>query len=187
MTLDEILAEVTAIAKDPDAGADRFRALKMLASSETAAVAIPDPAKEVDITVRLARLMLGAGVRLTQIAYVKAFPWRTRAIQAGPVVKYEDAAPELVEESKRFTSLKMLNKYFPEGKVLGTPKGYPVGRSIAMKIEWCQHQALKMLVERQERDRQKLEQELKAGDSGMRPDATNGSKSITVPEDLQGV
>jgi hypothetical protein len=47
----------------------------------------------------------------------------------------------------KITSLKLLNRHFPEAKVHGVPKGFPSGRSLAVKAEWCRGQAVRLLVE----------------------------------------
>jgi len=170
MSLDEILDHVTEVARDPEAGADRFRALKMLATTESASVVMPEPQADGEVVERLARVMKGAGARLTQAAYGYAFPNANRTTVFKPKPEAEDATPEMRFRAKRITSLKMLNKAYPEAKIRGVPRGFPSGRSIAIKAAWCQDQALKLEVERAARERADAQQALADGDAVVRND-----------------
>ena len=183
LTIDEILDEVSALAQDPQAGADRFRALKMLATTESAAVVLPEPRADGEVVDRLARVMKGAGIALTQIAYKRAFPSTRYAADAGPKLRYADATPEMRERAQAITSLKMLNRRYAEGKVRGTPKGYPARSSNAAKIEWCRTQALRMEVERVKHARSEAHAEIRDADNELR--ATTEGQDVEInPEDL---
>lgn len=149
LSIDEIMEAVTEIAQDAEAGADRFRALKMLASTESATVVLPEPMLESEMRLRLSRLMIGCGPRMTQLAYSDAWPNHKGGVPGQKSMPYADAAPELRNFAKRITSLPLLYKHFPESKRAGVPKGYPSGRSNAVKMAWCQDEALKLLVERE--------------------------------------
>lgn len=168
LTLDDILDIASQIARDPSAGADRFRAMKMVADSQVATASLPRLGSDQDIVDRLARLMKGSGIRLTQLAYVRAFPSSRYAGMSGGPSTYVSARPELVERAKKITSLKVLNRNFPEYKVNGVPKGFPTGRSVEAKVKWCQEQALKILVEREQRDRQAGHDSMKGTDASIR-------------------
>jgi hypothetical protein len=69
LSMDDIIAMVTEIARDDGAGADRFRALKFLSSQKETSNAIPDPLDEQEILNRLHRIMLPAGKYICQRAY----------------------------------------------------------------------------------------------------------------------
>ena len=149
LTVDEIMDALSEMGRDPDAGADRFRALKMLASQEAATTTLPPPMKDGEVVERLARVMKGAGLGMTQSAYHVAFPNSKSAVHAGKLMTYSDATPEMRMVASTITSLKVLYKKFPESKIHGIPKGFPSGRSLAVKADWCREQALKLLVERE--------------------------------------
>lgn len=154
ITLDEILDELSKLARDEDAGADRFRALKMLAQTEVAKVGLGELLDDAAIVDRLVRLMKGLGSSMVQICYAQAFPRAMNAEISGGRYTYSEADHDLVDLSKKCTSLAMLYKDYPETQVVGSPKGFPVSGSVAMKKTWCQDQALKVLLERRRRDRQ---------------------------------
>ena len=124
---------------------------------------------------------------LTQVAYKRAFPSARDATFAGGHTTYNQATPEMVRRANRVTSLVLLNKHYPEGKVNNIPKGYPSGRSIAVKKEWCQKQALKMEVERQIKARQEAHGELASTDTVLREAADVANEDMDVlpdPENL---
>lgn len=150
LSVDEILDLLSSMARDADAGADRFRALKMLASQEGATVTLPPPMLEGEVVDRIARVMKGAGATLTQLAYRRAFPDAPRAKLSGKRPTYHEITDDMRERARAITSLKLLNQEFPEAKMVrGIPKGYPSGRSLVVKAEWCQEQALKLFAERE--------------------------------------
>lgn len=173
-TMDELLDIASDIAQDPESGPDRFRAIRMLTQIQVANVMLTEPMGDGDIVDRLSRLMKGAGQGLTQIAYNRAFPSAKLTHAHNIATAYADATPEQVAQSKRTTSLKLLYKHFPEVKRQGIPKGFPSGRSIAAKTEFCQNQALKLLVERETKARQGAHQAMTANDQLIRG-ATDGS------------
>jgi hypothetical protein len=158
LTLDEVMAIVTEIAKDTEAGADRFRALKMLASQSAADVALPDPMENGDVIARLQRLMLPAGQEACQVAFNRVFA--TSASRYGtsifdvPKVLSENVPPEITAQAQRITSLKLLHQHFPESMTSGSPKGYPIGRGKGAQIEWLRNAAIKMLIDRENLKRQ---------------------------------
>jgi hypothetical protein len=170
MTLDDIVAHVTEIAQDADAGADRFRALKMLSETEGSSIALPKVFNDQEMVDRLARLMKGAGIHCTQLAYARAFPSAKRSTAlGGSRYPYANARPELIKEANKATSLKILIRNFPSLKTgRGIPKGYPSGHSVEAKMKWCQGQALKMLIEREQEDRQASHESMKGSDASIR-------------------
>lgn len=150
MTLDEVMASVTEIAQDADAGADRFRALKMLASQNTAAAVLPDPMQNGELIDRLARLMKGAGVDICQLAYQRAFPQAVDSVASAPKLQMADLPPEIMAQVQKVRSIKSLYRYFPEIKRPGFPPGYPVGRGAALQLEWLRRYAGKILLDREQ-------------------------------------
>jgi hypothetical protein len=150
MSIDEVLATVTEIAQDPNAGADRFRALKMLASATNTAVVLPEPLTAKEVTDRLSRMILAAGSNIAQVAYHRAFPTkRSWKITNKPELHIEDVPSEVLEEAEKVSSLKVLYRMFPEIKKPGTPKGYPAARGIAVQREWLKRAAIRLIVDRE--------------------------------------
>jgi hypothetical protein len=168
MSMDQLLDMANQIAQDPESGPDRFRAIKMLTQVQTATVMLNEPMNDGEVVERLARVLKGAGPAMSQIAYGKAFPNHKHAIASNITVAYADATPEQVKDSKRTTSLKLLYTHFPEAKRHGVPKGFPSGRSLVVKSEWCQNQALKLIIERETRERQGAHEAMKAADTQIR-------------------
>lgn len=151
LSLDEILDLVSKVARDEDAGADRFRALKMLASMKSADVMIPPPMTDADIIERLGRLMKSAGPELCQIAYRKAHPKTRKGSDIAPRVLPDDLPDHIKEQASRTRSIKMLYHDFPEVKRSGYPPGYPQRESLLIQQEWCQRTAAGILLGREQR------------------------------------
>lgn len=74
MTVDEALDTLSEIARDPKAGADRFRALKIVSGAQTATVVLPEPMTEAEKIECGTRFIKGLGPTLTHICFQKAFP-----------------------------------------------------------------------------------------------------------------
>lgn len=143
LTLDEIVQLVDGIARDPGAGADRFRAIRWLAQQSAATAALPAPANEQEIVERLARLQRCAGAERTRIAYRLAFP------ALGDVDAPVEAAAmrrhlpgELVERAKACSTVRRLYRAIPALKRPGRPPGYPIRGDALARRRWCQEQAL---------------------------------------------
>lgn len=73
LSLDEIQQLLTDIARNGE-GADKFRALKMIATMNSAQAALPDPVSDADIVGRLVRLLKAAGYARATKAMSDAFP-----------------------------------------------------------------------------------------------------------------
>lgn len=160
MTLVDIHNELEAIAKDPDAGADKFRALKMLASMSSNTNAIPEPLHEQEIVARLVRVMRPAGMGLCQIAYKRAFQGGKGTLSSLPVkAKDHDLSEEELGKVPR--TLKQFYRRFPELKSSGFPSGYPVGRSVELKRAWLREQTIKVITDRKNETLRDLNKELK--------------------------
>lgn len=173
LSLDEILDRVSEIAQS-ESGPDGFRALKMLASMEQATVVIPPPLEDWEVVDRMMRLMHGAGPQLTQAAYARAFPKIAKKVLEEKRADLSKATREQRAEAHKITSLKLLNRKYPECKVKGTPKGYPQRGSVAQKVRWCQDTALKIMLEREEEARL-------AGHGAMTAAVVDGRRDTEVP------
>lgn len=171
LSIDDITRILSEIGNDEAAGPDRFRALKMLASMQEQATVIPPPLTDVEMEERLARVMYPCGAEISQRAYRLAFPKAVKSAFKNPLV---DGTEEQILEAKKCTSIKLLRRRFPHSKGTGVPKGYPVGRSTAAKMVWCQEQALKMLIEEATARAKQAHEAGKAADSELRG-ATDGS------------
>jgi hypothetical protein len=150
LTLDEIMGMVTEIAKDPDAGADRFRALKMLATTDTATVSIPPPMTQEELVARTSRILHGVGLHIAQLSFHQAFKTTKASPFDAPVLDSKDLTSEDREMAAKVRTLKSLYKKFPEVKRPGFPPGYPAGRGMVAQQAWCQNAALKAMIDRKQ-------------------------------------
>lgn len=150
LSIDEIMGMVSQIAQDPDAGADRFRALKMLASAGQANVMLPEPLTLEEARARLTRLMKPLGTDMVRICYHEAFPTHTtKPITAPPVVISDDLPAEVKFIATKCRSIRALYRHIPELKRNGMLPGFPLGAGAAVKAKWCQEQAVKALLDRE--------------------------------------
>ena len=150
MPLDEIERLITDIARDPESGADRFRALKFAAAMQSSTAALPEPLDDNEVLDRLARLIRAAGPTAAQLAYRRAFPASKRPINhAAPQVRERDMP--FIPKAELPGTLRALYKMFPEIKGPGCPKGFPMGKGLAVKKAWCQREAMKLLVDREQK------------------------------------
>lgn len=149
LTFDEAMDLISEIARDGE-GADKLRALKLAMSMEQGGSSLPEPLSDHEIEERLARLIRAVGPTGAQLAYRKAFPAAKRAIHhSAPKVTERDIAP--IDKSELPGTLRSLYKMFPEVKRPGIPKGYPVNSGLAVKKAWCQKEAYKMILDREQR------------------------------------
>ena len=174
----EILEGIHELARSGE-GADRRWALRILTEGQTTAITLPDPMDDDEVITRMSMMMKGAGARLTQISYRRAFPNVRVGTMLGGDLPYDEATDEMRRIAARITSLKLLNKKFPEANVGHVPKGFPTGRSLAVKADWCREQALKLLVERERKERQSATKEIEAAHQEIKEetDATFGTSS----------
>jgi hypothetical protein len=150
LSLDEILDMVSQVARDDESGADRFRALKMLASMESAAVVLPAPLTDAEMIDRVARVSKGAGLKLAELGFRKAFPQARRGSDMAPVMSLEQLDPGILAQASKVVSIKMLYRAFPEVKRSGTPPGYPRTGSLAARQNWCQRIAAQLILDREQ-------------------------------------
>jgi acetolactate synthase regulatory subunit len=151
MSMDEILEQLSAKGRDPDAGADQFRALKMLASMDTASVAINPPMSQEELVARVARILRGVGMHVCQLAHHQAFPKNKHSFEA-PVLDSQDLTEKDREDAAKVRTLKLLYRKFPEVKRPGFPPGYPAGKGLVAQQAWCQNAALKAMIDRRQRE-----------------------------------
>lgn len=148
-SMDEILADIDAISSDPE-HRDQFKALKMLASTQSSAVVLPPPLGEKEIVERLMRVMRPSGPNLCQIAFSRSFPRdRLKTVEDSPKLTFENLSDESLAIIGRVSGLKSLYREFPAIKRHGIPAGFPSGRGVEAQLVWCKNMAKKMLLERE--------------------------------------
>jgi hypothetical protein len=178
LTIDEILSMVSEIARDTEAGADRFRALKMLASAGSASVVLPEPLDDNEMVDRIARIMKSSGKDIVKRAWTHAFHQQSSdAMLESPRLHANDIPAFLRARAMSVKSLKKLYPEFPEVKRPGFPPGYPAGKGISVQTAWCQDMSLKILLER---ENQRLKNVAEAEKNTPAPVAWEG------PEDRYG-
>lgn len=177
LSYEDLLALISDTAQNGE-GAAKTQAQRMLLSAQGAGgPAIPDIMREEEIVPRLAKLMLGAGKNLTNVAFHKAFP-RSQPMKGIRVHNLH--ASDVVPEGWTFPkTLKQLYKKIPEIKRSGYPPGYPVGRSAAAKQEWIRRECIKyfadlQMAEVEARNKEELRKEL---------DGTEGTAEVPVEHD----
>jgi hypothetical protein len=149
MTMEEIDAALTEMGRDPEAGADRFRALKMLKVDAAASVIRTEELEDGEIVKRFIRLFQAAGQDIPRIAYRKAFQTKLGDISDAPVLDLGVIPEEIMLKARKISSLKMLYKEFPEIKRPGTPRGYPAARGPAVQLEWIRRAAEKLYMDKE--------------------------------------
>jgi hypothetical protein len=182
LMLDEIMAMVSEIAQDADAGADRFRALKMLATSEQATAILPHPMSGKDIIYRLSRLMRASGTDLCQQAYVAAFPKkRAGELDDAPTVDVTDLD---IDYDKLPKTVRAFHRMFPELKNPkgGCPPNYPRAGKI-VQVEWLRRESIKILRDKKQKELDDRAKELQAQDEVIRKDAPVGDTGTSPQGD----
>lgn len=149
LSLDEVMETVSNIAKDPD-NRDQFKALKMLASAQSAATVLPDPLGERELVQRLARLMKAAGIDLCHVAYAHAFRTARGVISDAPTIHLGHVSEIIAGKLKKIRNLKALYKAFPEIKRPGVPPGYPMAKGAIVQQAWIQKTAAKMFLDQEQ-------------------------------------
>ena len=160
-TIDEVLAEIEAIAFSEDSGADKIRALKILKDQQGSTVFLPEPMSAGDAIDRLARLLKAQGRARSRAAWQKAFPPGQGGEQAKLLedVILSDADRALIDAVH---GLQELREYFPEVKrpTGGYPTGYPINRSEIAKLNWCRRKARDLILERKRVEAARLGQDI---------------------------
>lgn len=153
LPMSEIESMLSEIARDEDSGADRFRALKMLAGMSTSLVTLEQPYSDAEVIERLYPLMKCAGVENTQKAFHRAFPRTVQHIDNSPRYLLADLPEDLQKKANWCISLKRLNKAFPELKKNGFWPGFPQGAGDETRRDWCRKTAAQILLDRYQRER----------------------------------
>lgn len=155
--LDEITHMLEDIARN-DEGAPRLRAIQMLRAQQQGGLVIPEPLSTHEQIDRAARVLRPIGKKNATIAFVKAFNIRGRTKLPGyvPPMDLESAPPELVEQSRGCTTVKKLYALAPHLKQRGFPRGFPARATAQRRAEWCQEQALRYLLEREQIEGQEI-------------------------------
>lgn len=173
LSMDEILAIVTEIARDPESGADRFRALKMLATTGDSNAAISPPLSHDELVARVARVIHGVGLHIAQLAFHQAFPTTKANPLDSPQLDTGDLTEAEREMCAKVRTLKVLYRKFPEVKRNGFPPGYPVGKGLIAQTAFCQNMAIKAMVDRKQK--QHLERAKEASASDVIADSIAGT------------
>jgi hypothetical protein len=179
LTADEIEQALHEIAGDANAGADRFRAIKMLRGEGEAE--IETLLEEKEIIELMVIEMKALGAKTIQVCYKKAFPSNKKVEMALPKVDETMISKEALVRINKVNNLKSLYKVYPSIKRSGAPKGFPYGRSLETKKEWCQRMAMKIEVDREQSVVGPLKEEPWKGDDDQglesQPDATRQPES----------
>jgi hypothetical protein len=117
-------------------------------AQETGSVTVPEPMNDEEKIETLSMLMEAMGPIGCQFAYRRAFPWAKEPVN-NAVIKVQAKMLE-VDEKKLPKTLKDLYRKFPEIKRNGFPPTYPVNKGIEEKKQWCQKQAMKILLDRKQ-------------------------------------
>lgn len=154
LSMDDIQAILTRIAKDPD-NRDQIRALKMLSGMNSGAVVLPPP-MEVDERIdRLARLMKAMTREQCRLAYHRAHPKAKTEITDSVRLEVDSAlTAEEVEFCRSISSARMLMKKFPELRMPrgGVPKGFPYkSKGEAARREWLYTQAALAIIHKKQK------------------------------------
>ena len=149
MTADEIRQEIERLAREGE-GADRRWALKKLSDQEGTNIVLPAPLTEAEMIKRVCRINRGAGLEMTRICFFKTFPHAKLDIV--PLLSQEHVPEHIKAKVAKITSIKRLNRAFPEMKTAGCPRGYPRTGSAALKIKWCQDSAAARYLEREQEE-----------------------------------
>jgi hypothetical protein len=147
-TADEIEGFLHEIASDPDSGADRMRAIKMLRGEAEAEAS--ELLEQKEIIELMVIEMKALGAKTIQICYKRAFPANKPVEMALPRVDETMISKEALVRINKVNNLTGLYRTYPEIKRAGTPSGFPSGRSIETKKEWCQRMAMKIELDREQ-------------------------------------
>lgn len=147
LSIDEIHAILTEIATDDEAGADRFRALKLLRAEKEQDTILPAPMTEKEVIQRLERLNRAVGNTIARAALART----VRRSGAGAIEKDTKrmTADDLdIDVAGLPMTLKALYRKYPEMKRAGVPKGFPMKSSLLKQQDWIKKAALKIELER---------------------------------------
>ena len=148
MTVEDVERTLSEIARSE--GTQRVQALRMLASLHSGAAALPAPLNDQEIQDRAVRLMRAMGSVLVRRCYAKAFSTVKIKVQSAiEPAGFHDLSEEDRAKVMRIRRLKHLYREFPAIKQSGTPKGFPILKSLEVQMEWCRQQAIRILRDRE--------------------------------------
>ena len=148
LSLDEVMESVSSIAQE-DGHRDQFKALKLLATAQNAAIVLPAPLSREEKMDRLGRLMKGCGVEDSQIAFARAFSRHKTTAGQAPNLHLDDLTAEQLSKVRHIKGVKTFNKFFEVSKS-GVPKGYPKGKGRELQVAWLKREALKIILDREQ-------------------------------------
>jgi hypothetical protein len=152
VSVDEALDILSEIARDEEAGADRFRALKIVTQAQSANIVLPEPMSEAEAIERGVRFAKGLGLELLRICARKAYPNAKLFEAPAPVLNESILTKEDWEMIKSCRTHRMLNRLFPHLKRSGVWPGYPKGRSPEIQVGWCQDQCKRILIGQRQKE-----------------------------------
>jgi len=150
-TPQEIEALIAEMARNGE-GADQRWALNILRREQEAETVIPPPLQDHEVIEYLIRVMRPSGPEPCMIAFRRCWPHKGMdGIKKRPVISDRDISPEQMLAVEKITTLKQFYKAFPEIKPRGgVPKGYPSGRGLVEKRDWCRRAAALILADREQ-------------------------------------
>ena len=147
ISFEEALKLVSDVARNGE-GTAQLRALQLVLNREGTAATIPEPLGDEEKLELMSMMMASMGQIGTQFAYRRAFPYSRRPVNhAAAKIGFDDLR---VDESDLPETLKQFYRMFPEVKRGGFPPGFPVGKGVAVKKEWCRREAKKILLDRKQ-------------------------------------
>jgi hypothetical protein len=138
LTPEQITDQIHWLAKNGD-GADRRWAINKLEPGDVS-IAVAPPLNDDEFSLRLSRLMKGAGLNLSKIAFSRVFPQATPT--GWTAIKRNKSkmvyAPETVVE------FYAMFPDHPKDPKSGLPPGYPVDQDRFNKRKWIAHLAIQL-------------------------------------------
>lgn len=150
-TVDELLGMLSEIADDPDAGADKFRAIKLLMSANSAGVTVPEPRTPQEIEQMGILLFRWWGRDTCQKLWHLAFRKAKRGIHEPPSIGEQFLTPEQRALVLKVQDVKTLYRIIPEIKRGGRIPGFPVGKGREVQREFCRRLAIKIFIDREQK------------------------------------
>lgn len=140
MSAEEIREGIEQLARDGE-GADKRWALKQLSAATTEESALAKPLTDYEVTHRLARIMRGAGDRLTRAAYVIAHGGYDKRRSKNKMPSPVEPDGLSIDRNKLPKTLQQFNRKYPHLKQAGFPEGYPVGKDPGTQVVWIENRA----------------------------------------------
>jgi len=143
--IEHMLSEIAVDRSDP---VNQMRAIKALTGIKIQEAVLPEPMTDGEIQARLGRLMSGAGISLTRLAFVDTFKFKRRASEVTRELEViQKALLDRPQENYPLT-VKAFYKRYPALKAKKIPPGYPRMASIERKREWLKNECIKLDMDR---------------------------------------